>query len=41
MKKHRFFKCLFCLSIILLLSGCSVVYINKQSIDEIVDEILN
>ena len=41
MKKHRFFKCLFCLSIILLLSGCSVVYINKQSVEEIVDDILS
>lgn len=40
MGKHRFFKYLFCLSIILLLSGCSIVYINKQSIDEIVDSIL-
>lgn len=27
--------------IILLLSGCSIVYINKQSIDEIVDSILS
>lgn len=41
MGKHRFFKYLFCLAIILLLSGCSVVYINKQSIDEIVDSILS
>ena len=40
MRKHQFFKCLFCLLIILLLSGCSVVYINQQSIDEIVDSIL-
>lgn len=40
MGKHRFFKYLFCLSIILLLSGCSIVYINKQSIDEIIDTIL-
>jgi len=41
MKKHRFLKHIFCLSIILLLSGCSVVYINKQSIDEIIDTILS
>lgn len=41
MGKHRFFKYLFCLLIILLLSGCSVVYINRQSIDEIIDTILS
>ena len=34
-------KYLFCLSIILLLSGCSIVYINKQSVDEIVNSILS
>ena len=39
MGKHRFFKYLFCLLIILLLSGCSIVYINKQSIDEIINTI--
>lgn len=38
--KHRLIKHIFCLSVILLLSGCSIVYINGQSIDEIVDTIL-
>jgi len=40
--KLRFVKGIFIFTgIILLLSGCSVVNINNQSIDEIVDEILN
>lgn len=40
--KLRFVKGIFIFTgIILLLSGCSVVNINDQSIDEIVDEILN
>lgn len=40
MEKHKFLKYIFCLSVILLLSGCSIIYINKQSLDEIVDTIL-
>ncbi len=37
----RFIKRIFVSAmVILLLSGCSVVYINKQSIDEVVDTIL-
>lgn len=34
-------KLLFLGSMILLLSGCSVVYIDKQSIDEVVDSVLD
>lgn len=41
MEKLRLFKQVFCLIlVILLLSGCSLVYVNKQSIDEILDNIL-
>lgn len=36
MKKLLFLSCM-----ILLLSGCSIVYIDKQSIDEIVDSVLS
>ena len=35
MKKLLFLSCM-----ILLLSGCSIVYVDKQSIDEIIDSIL-
>lgn len=42
MVKPKFLKHIFCMIfIILLLSGCSVVYVNKQSIDEIVDTTLS
>ena len=42
MGKHRLLKQIFTLAfIILLLSGCSLVYVNKQSIDEILDSILS
>ena len=41
MGKLRLFKQVSCLIlVILLLSGCSLVYVNKQSIDEILDSIL-
>lgn len=41
MVKLKFLKHIFCLIfIILLLSGCSVVYINNQTIDEIIDTTL-
>ena len=41
MEKLRLFKQIFCLIlVILLLSGCSLVYVNKQSIDEILDNLL-
>ena len=36
MKKLLFLSCM-----ILLLSGCSIVYIDKQSIDEIIDSVLS
>ena len=36
MKKLLFLSCM-----ILLLSGCSIVYVDKQSIDEIVDSVLS
>ena len=42
MKKHRLLMQIFCLIFIILLSsGCSLVYVNKQSIDEILDTILS
>lgn len=41
MVKPKFLKHIFCMIfIILLLSGCSVVYINNQTIDEIIDTTL-
>lgn len=42
MVKPKFFKYIFCMIfIILLLSGCSIVYINSQSIDEIINNTLS
>ena len=42
MVKPKFFKHIFCMIfIILLLSGCSIVYINSQSIDEIINGTLS
>lgn len=42
MVKPKFLKHIFCMIfIILLLSGCSAVYINNQSIDEIINTTLN
>lgn len=41
MKKISLLKCVVLTSIILLLSGCSVVYINSKSIDETVSSILS
>lgn len=42
MKKLRLFRQIICMSlVIILLSGCSLVYINKQSLEETVDSILN
>ena len=42
MVKPKFFEYIFCMIfIILLLSGCSIVYINSQSIDEIINNTLS
>ena len=42
MVKPKFLKHIFCMIfIILLLSGCSIVYIDKQSIDDIIDSTLS
>ena len=41
MGKRKLFKHIFCLILVILLSsGCSLVYVNKQSINEILDNLL-